>query len=63
MNAKTVNLRTARKRKARTAEKAAADENARSHGRSRAERTLTRARNDLETARIEAHRLDRADDE
>ncbi len=45
MNARIINLRSARKRKARAAAKAEADDNAYRHGRTKEQRQLTEAEN------------------
>ncbi|MET0746173.1 MAG: DUF4169 family protein [Microvirga sp.] len=56
-----VNLRQARKRKARADREAKAAENRVAFGRTKAERRLTEAGNDLERRRLDLHRRD--DDE
>ena len=61
MNARIVNLRTARKRKTRAEEKAAADERAAEHGRSKDERDLTAKIRALDAARLDGHK--REDDD
>jgi hypothetical protein len=53
-----VNLRQARKRKARADREATAAENRVAFGRTKAERRLTEAGNDLERRRLDAHRRD-----
>lgn len=55
-----VNLRQARKRKARDQKRKAGDDNAAKHGRAKAEKSRTRAENALEARRLDGHRL--ADD-
>ena len=52
-----INLRRARKAKARDEHAAAAAENRGAHGRSKAARSLTEARAALERVRLDAHRL------
>lgn len=56
--AEIVNLRQVRKNRARADKRAAGDENAARHGRSRARKALEETRNTLEAARLEAHRRD-----
>jgi hypothetical protein len=56
--AEIVNLRQARKRKARADKEARATENRVAFGRTKEERTLSEARKDLETRRLEAHKRD-----
>jgi hypothetical protein len=56
-----VNLRQARKAKARAGREAEAAANRAAHGRTRAERNLTEARAEQDARRIDAHRLGRAD--
>ncbi|WP_108397412.1 DUF4169 family protein [Devosia submarina] len=51
-----VNLRTARKRKARDAKNAQAAENRAKFGRTKAEKDLEKAKAALEVRRIEAHK-------
>ena len=63
MTARIINLRTHRKRKDRQAAKARADQNAVDHGRTKAERRLTDARNDMDIARLDAHRRDGGPDD
>ncbi len=53
-----VNLRTARKRKARDAKDALAAENRVKFGRTKAEKDLNKAKAALETKRIDAHKRD-----
>lgn len=62
MNARIVNLRTARKRKARAEAKAEADRNAVQHGRTRAERDATDAENTRVARLHDAHRRERPDE-
>ena len=52
-----INLRRARKAKARDEHAAAAAENRAAHGQSKAVRSLTEARSALERARLDAHLL------
>ena len=52
-----VNLRQARKRKARAEKEAQAQANRATFGRTEDERRLGEARTDLETRRLEGHRL------
>lgn len=54
-----VNLRRFRKRRQRAEKERAAEANRISHGRTRAERSLTTALNDAERRRHEAGRIDR----
>ncbi|MCA0273138.1 MAG: DUF4169 family protein [Proteobacteria bacterium] len=56
--AEIINLRQARKTKARDEKRAAGDENAARHGRSKALKALEKARNDRAEAALDAHRLD-----
>ena len=62
MPGKPVNLRHARKHKARAEARAEADANAARHGEARPVRSLREAREDLEARRLEGHRRDDADD-
>ncbi len=62
MPGKPVNLRHARKQKAREEARAEADANAARHGEARPVRSLREAREDLEARRLEGHRRDDADD-
>jgi Domain of unknown function (DUF4169) len=57
-----INLRQVRKAKTRDEKRAAADENAARHGRSKALRALEEARNDRARAALDAHRLDGRDE-
>jgi len=59
---KVVNLRRARKRKARQDARAEADANAARHGEAKPVRSLREAREALEARRLEGHRRDDADD-
>jgi len=54
---KVLNLRRARKQKARDASRAAADANAARHGEAKPARSLREAREALEARRLEGHRL------
>ncbi|MGL4280884.1 MAG: DUF4169 family protein [Albidovulum sp.] len=56
--AEIINLRQARKAKARDEKRAAGDENAARHGRSKALKALEKTRNDRAEAALDAHRLD-----
>ena len=62
MNARIVNLRTARKRKAREAARKAADQNAVIHGRTKAERRQTEAESERIARLHEGHRREDGDD-
>ncbi|GGH27336.1 hypothetical protein GCM10007036_35770 [Alsobacter metallidurans] len=57
--AEIINLRRARKTKARAQADAKADENRARFGRPKAERTLTAKIDDLAARRLEGHRLER----
>ncbi|MGY2053196.1 DUF4169 family protein [Methylobacterium sp. JK268] len=59
--AEIVNLRQARKAKARKTEEAKAEENRVAFGRPKKAKTLAEARRAIETARHEGHRLDGPD--
>ena len=54
--AEIINLRQARKTKARTEAEATATQNRLTHGRSKAERTASETRSDLDSRRHESHR-------
>jgi hypothetical protein len=56
--AEIVNLRQARKQKARSDKEAKAAENRLAFGRTKAERTLSEARTGLDARRLEAHKRD-----
>ena len=56
--AEIINLRQARKNKARADKEARAAENRISFGRTKAEKTLSKAEQDLAKSRHEAHRRD-----
>jgi len=56
--AEIVNLRQARKRKARSDKEARAAENRVAFGRTKAEKRLAKAEQDLADRRVEAHRRD-----
>lgn len=58
--AEIVNLRTARKQKARAEARATAAENAARHGQSKAERTLQAAKAEKAARTLDGHRRDRA---
>ncbi len=62
MTANPVNLRRARKQKARQQARAVADANAARHGEARPVRSLREAQDELEARRLEGHRRDDADD-
>ncbi len=62
MTGKPVNLRRARKQKAREEARAEADANAARHGEAKPVRSLREARGELEVRRLESHRRDDADD-
>ncbi len=59
MTAEIVNLRKARKARDRSAREAEAAENRTKFGRTRVERELAAARDDLAVRRLDGHRLDR----
>jgi hypothetical protein len=61
--AEIVNLRRARKAKARSEAEAQAAQNRVEFGRTKAERKLTEAEKALQAARLEGHRLDGAKDD
>ena len=63
MTGKVVNLRRARKLKARKEARAGADANAARHGEAKAVKSLRAARDDLEARRLEGHRREDADAE
>ena len=56
--AEIINLRQARKNKARAEKEARANENRISFGRSKAEKTLTKAEQDLAKVHLEGHKRD-----
>ena len=56
--AEIINLRQARKRKARADREARATENRIAFGRTKAERTLTKAEQDLAQSRLDSHKRD-----
>ena len=58
-----VNLRTARKQKARAAREAEAAANRAAFGRPKAERELNAAKEAIDRQRLDGHRLDRPVDE
>lgn len=62
MPGKVVNLRRARKQKARALVRTEADANSARHGEANAARDLREARADLEARRLEGHRRDDADE-
>ncbi len=61
--AEIVNLRRARKAKARSEAEAQAAQNRIAFGRTKAERKLTEAEKALQAARLDGHRLDAAKDD
>ena len=61
--AEIVNLRQARKRKARAEKEAQAAENRVAFGRPKAERSLGKAQRDIDLRRLEGHRRNEADRE
>ena len=61
--AEIINLRLARKQKARAEAEKAAEQNRISFGRSKAERSLTEAERDKAARHIDGHRLERDGDE
>ena len=56
--AEIINLRQARKQKARVEKEARAAENRVSFGRTKAEKNLTKAEQDMARSRLEAHKRD-----
>ncbi len=56
--AEIINLRQARKNKARAEKEARANENRVSFGRTKAEKMLTKAKQDLAKGRLEGHKRD-----
>ena len=62
MTGKLVNLRRARKQKARQDARAEADTNAARHGEVKPVRALRAAREELETRRLDGHRRDTSDE-
>ncbi|WP_201859923.1 DUF4169 family protein [Microvirga soli] len=56
--AEIINLRQARKNKARADKEARAEQNRVSFGRTKAEKTLTKAEQDLAKSRLEGHKRD-----
>lgn len=63
MSAEIINLRNARKTKARRDAQARAEESRAAFGRTKAERTTTQAQQDLEARRLDALRRQGGDDE
>jgi hypothetical protein len=59
---KPVNLRRARKHKARQQARTGADANAARHGEAKPVRSLREAQDELEARRLEGHRREGADD-
>ena len=62
MTGKVINLRRARKQKAREDARADADTNAARHGEAKPERSLREAREALEVRRLDGHRRDVSDE-
>ncbi len=62
MTGQPVNLRRARKHKAREGARAEAEANAARHGQTRAGRSLRAAREELEARRLDGHRREDADE-
>ncbi len=62
MAAEIINLRMARKQKARADKERAADANRLAHGRTKAEKTLTRALKDQAERKLDQGRLERSED-
>ncbi|WP_114942963.1 DUF4169 family protein [Microvirga calopogonii] len=56
--AEIINLRQARKQKARAEKEARADENRIAFGRTKAEKNLTKAQQDLAQSRLDQHKRD-----
>ncbi len=56
--AEIINLRQARKQKARADKEARAEQNRISFGRTKAEKNLTKAEQDMAKSRLEAHKRD-----
>jgi hypothetical protein len=56
--AEIINLRQARKQKARTDKEARADQNRVTFGRTKAEKTLTKAEQEMDQRRLDAHKRD-----
>jgi hypothetical protein len=56
--AEIINLRQARKNKARAEKEARAEQNRISFGRTKAEKKVTKAEQDLASSRLEAHKRD-----
>ena len=56
--AEIINLRQARKHKARAEKEARADQNRIAFGRTKAEKNLTKAERDLAKSRLDAHQRD-----
>ncbi len=56
--AEIINLRQARKNKARADKEARAEQNRISFGRTKAERNLTKAEQDMAKSRLDAHKRD-----
>jgi hypothetical protein len=63
MSAEIINLRQARKAKERREADALAEENRAKFGRSKAERKVTQAEQDLEARRLEAQRREHRDND
>lgn len=56
-----INLRRARKAKSRAAAETKANENRAAHGRSKAEKILTKANEDVATRKLDHHKLSASD--
>jgi hypothetical protein len=56
--AEIINLRQARKNKARADKEARADQNRVTFGRTKAEKTLTKAEREMDQRRLDAHKRD-----
>jgi hypothetical protein len=63
MTGEIINLKRARKTKARTAKEAEADANRVRFGRTKAERELSSAKGQLAARRLDGHRLAKGDDD
>jgi len=62
MTGKVINLRHAKKQKARSAARAEADANAARHGEAKPVRSLREAQAELEARRLEGHRREDVDE-
>jgi hypothetical protein len=63
MTGKPIDLRRHRKQKQRETARADADANAAQHGMSKLERGLPTAQNNLESRRLDGHRIEDTDDQ